>query len=153
MLRYYELLTVEDVGRLRRELGSGAAHPMDAKKRLARLMVARFYDDATAQRAFEQFAQRFQRRELPDEVPAFAWQGAPPEELSLVDVIAASGLVQTKSETRRLIQQGAVRVNGQRVRDIHQRVAPSREKLVIQVGSRRVVAVDFFPFENSKKRG
>ena len=75
------------------------------------------------------------------------------EELSLVDVIAASGLVQTKSETRRLIQQGAVRVNGQRVRDIHQRVAPSREKLVIQVGSRRVVAVDFFPFENSKKRG
>jgi len=153
MLRYYELLTMEDVGRLRRELDSGAVHPMDAKKRLAGLMVARFYDEGAAQRAIEQFAQRFQRRELPDEVPTFAWQEARPEELSLVDVIAASGLVQTKSETRRLIQQGAVRVNGQRVRDIHQRVVPSREKLVIQVGSRRVVAVDFFPFENPQKGG
>lgn len=153
MLRYYELLTVEDVGRLRRELDSGAAHPMDAKKRLARLMVARFFDDASAQRALEQFAQRFQRRELPDEVPTFAWQGAQSGELSLVDVIVASGLVQTKSETRRLIQQGAVRVNGQRVHDIHQRVVPSREKLVIQVGSRRVMAVDFFPIENFKKGG
>jgi tyrosyl-tRNA synthetase len=54
-------------------------------------------------------------------------------------------MVKTKSETRRLIQQGAVRVDGQRIADIHYNITPTRKNLVIQVGPRRVMAFAFFP--------
>ena len=77
MVRYYELLTSEELGALRQQIESGALHPMDAKKRLARAIVARFYDDATAQREVENFERRFQRRELPDDVTEFVYVSPP----------------------------------------------------------------------------
>lgn len=78
MLRYYDLLTAEDVRALRERISSGALHPMEAKKQLARLIVARFYDDDTAQREQERFERRFQRRELPAQLPTFQWPSDPP---------------------------------------------------------------------------
>ena len=71
MLRYYELLTSDDVSAFRAQIESGALHPMEAKKQLARQIVARFYDEPTGRRALEGFESRFQRRELPEDLPRF----------------------------------------------------------------------------------
>lgn len=145
MVRYYQLLTTEDLPALRQGIASGATHPMEAKKRLATLMVSRFHGDAAAERELERFEQRFQRRQLPSDLQTFRWPEKVSDSLLLVDVIAAAGMVNTRSEIRRLIQQGAVRVDGQRVGDIHHRIAPAEKSLVIQVGTRRVMAFEFTP--------
>ncbi|MFN8628458.1 MAG: tyrosine--tRNA ligase [Candidatus Binatia bacterium] len=143
MLRYYELLSDEDVAELRRQIASNSVHPMEAKKRLAAMVVGRFHGDASARQELARFEQRFQRRELPRELPTFRWNGDLSPSVALVDVIAATGMVKTRSEIRRLIQQGAVRVDGERISDIHCRLTPTPRNLVIQVGSRRAMAVDF----------
>jgi len=143
MLRYYDLLTSEDVAEIRRQIGANSIHPMDVKKRLAGLLVSRFHGESVARRALERFEQRFQRRELPDDLPRFRWTGDLSTTVALVDILAATGLVKTKSEVRRLIQQGAVRVDGERIADIHCRLTPTRRNVVIQVGPRRAVSVEF----------
>lgn len=153
MLRYYELLTSENVSALRTQIESGALHPMEAKKQLAQRIVARFYDEPTGCRALDGFERRFQRRELPEDLPTFEWRGEVPGTLFLVDVLVASGLLRAKSEARRLIQQGAVRVNGHRINNIRHQIPAGRERLVIQVGSRRVVAVDFRAAEKPPEGG
>ena len=153
MLRYYELLSGADVSGLRAEIESGALHPMTAKKRLASSLVARFYDPDVAQRTQEAFEERFQRRELPQDLPVFEWSEASPGELSLPRVITVSGLASSTSEARRLIRQGAVRVDGQRVNDIGYHVEPSEKDIVIQVGPRRVRAIHFGRRENSREKG
>lgn len=141
MLRYYELLTSEDVSAFRAQIESGALHPMEAKKQLARQIVARFYDEPTGRRALEGFESRFQRRELPEDLPRFTWDQPPEVVRSLPRVVTASGIVSSMSEARRLIQQGAVRVDGERIENPH--FVFTREQAVVQVGPRRVVAVDF----------
>ncbi len=135
MMRYYELLTSEDPGALRRQLEAGLLHPMDAKKRLAQLMVARFYDDSTGERERQDFERRFQRRELPDDIEQF--ECAASGDLRLVDAITMSGMVKTRSEARRLIQQGAVRLDGERIADIHFVLPHEKPEWVVQVGPRR----------------
>ena len=143
MLRYYELLTSEDVTNLRKQIESGALHPMEAKKQLAQLMVARFYDGVVARRELEAFERRFQRRELPENIERFDWCEPASVAPSLPRLITASGLVSSMSAARRLIQQGAVRVDGRRIEDPHFIIAPTDKAVVIQVGSRRVRAVHF----------
>jgi tyrosyl-tRNA synthetase len=143
MLRYYDVLTSEAVGVLRSQIESGALHPMDAKKQLARRVVARFYDEETAQRELEGFERRFQRRELPEHVPVFEWREPASVVPVLPRVMMLSGIALSMSEARRLIQQGAVRVNGRRVEDAHFVLAPTPEEVVIQVGSRRIRAIHF----------
>ncbi|HVO26450.1 MAG TPA: tyrosine--tRNA ligase [Candidatus Margulisiibacteriota bacterium] len=153
MLRYYELLTIEDVGALRAQIESGVLHPMEAKKRLARQMVARFYDEPTGRRALEGFERRFQRRELPEHLLRYTWEQPPQVQPSLPRVVMASGMASSMSEARRLIQQGAVRVDGERIDDPHFVFPLTQVQAVVQVGPRRVVAVDFHFAEKLPKRG
>ena len=143
MWRYFELLTrvpESEIAALR------AAHPMEAKKRLARTITAQYYGDRGAVDAEEHFARVHQHRDVPDEietarVPAagaapgkgLPSKGAPwPVWL----VLKEAGLVQSTSEARRMIQQGAVEIDRQRVASTEQTLAPGSEYL-IQVGKRR----------------
>ena len=143
MLRYYELLTSERVDVLRRQMESGELHPMEAKKRLAQQMVARFSDGAEAQRQRDAFERRFQRHELPQDVPTYEWPEVPTSVLLLPHVMVTAGLVSSTSEARRLIRQGAVRLNGERIQDVAQAITPAPQPLLIQVGPRRLVSVRF----------
>ncbi len=138
MLRYYDLLTTEDVGVIRREIESGALHPMDAKKQLARRVVARFYDEDAARREVEGFERRFQRRELPEHVPVYEWREPASVVPLLPRVMMLAGMAASMSEARRLIQQGAVRVDGERIADIHFALSADKREWVVQVGPRRV---------------
>jgi tyrosyl-tRNA synthetase len=115
MLRYYELLTTEDLA------GVKTAHPMEAKQALAALIVARYHGTEAGQQARAAFQQKFSEREFPTEPDvrltltlADLREG---QSISLVDLVTKTGLVPSKSEARRLIIQGGLEVDEQKQSD------------------------------------
>ena len=141
MLRYYELLSACDAARLD-SVKTGSLHPMAAKKALAHELVARFHGASAAGAAEAEFSQRFQRGELPDEIPEHRWVGPAGVEVPLVKVMKESGLVSSAGEGRRLISQGGVRADGRKLDDPEVKVRAAGT-LLLQVGKRRIARVVF----------
>lgn len=120
MLRYYELLTTEDLARV------NAAHPMEAKQQLAGLLVERYHGQDAARNALAGFQQKFQDREFPD-VPDTVVQlqatdmsgldGGEEGDIKLPDLVMKTNLVASKSEARRLIIQGGIEIDGEKEPD------------------------------------
>ncbi len=120
-------LSPSEVGDIRDALEGGSLSPMDAKKRLAKEIVAAFYDADQATGAQAYFESTIQRQETPDEMPEFAIDEPQPINRVLTDAsLAASG-----GEVRRLVKQGAVSVNEQRISDFTHEVKQGDE---IRVG-------------------
>jgi tyrosyl-tRNA synthetase len=115
MLRYYELLTTEDLDRVK------AMHPMEAKQSLAEQIVARYHGADAGRQARADFQQKFQEREFPDEpdvrLRLTTQDLSSRQSIGLVELIAKTKLVPSKSEARRLIVQGGVEVDGEKVSD------------------------------------
>jgi tyrosyl-tRNA synthetase len=143
MLRYYELLTNEDRERIEKDIASGQAHPMECKKRLGSIIVTAFHDACAARAAQEDFEHRFQQRQLPGNIPVYVWPELPSAGVPLARALTAAGLASSMSDARRSIQQGGVRVNGERVYDTHRLLDPGKKEWVLQIGSRRVAKVVF----------
>lgn len=144
MLRYYELLSdmsLDDFQQLQRDIKSGIEHPMDVKKRLGREIVARYYDAEAANEAEENFIRRFRDNQTPEEMREIALFSAGGKIL-LGKVLAEAGLVKSNSEGRRAIQQGGVKVNGEKIVDENLELACIGE-YVLQVGKRRFARVHF----------
>lgn len=144
MFRYYELLSdlsLEEVARLKQEMAAGVVHPKAVKQRLARDLVARFHDQAAALAAEENFDKLFRQHELPDEIPEFCLP-ADPAGIKLPRLLAEIGLVKGVSEARRLIQQKAVSVDGEKVEDV-ELLVPSQGEVLLKVGKRRFGRVRF----------
>jgi len=140
MVRYYELLGEGDEGDLTR-IRTGKLHPMEAKKRLAAELVARFHGAPAANAAAEGFERRFQQGKLPEDMPihrASARDGS----IWICKLLEDSAMVSSRGEARRLIAQGGVRLDGRKVDDPDLEV-PARGEVVLQVGKRRVVRVLF----------
>jgi tyrosyl-tRNA synthetase len=138
MSNYMSLVTrwtPAKIARVEADLASGKLHPRDVKMRLALEIVEIFHGTEEAQKAEEHFRTVFQQRELPPDMPEFTLA----EPLNVVDLLHAAGLVRSKSEGRRLVQQGAVRLDGEKVSDIGALVAVEGETRVLQVGKRRFV--------------
>ena len=135
MLDYYMLVTrftPDQIASINQGLGDGSLHPRDVKMQLAREIVSIFHGDEAAGEAEHHFRTVFQERELPPEMPIYALEGP----TNVVEVITASGLAKSKSEARRLIQQGGVRLNGEKVESIEAVVTVEKEA-VLQVGKRK----------------
>ena len=115
MYRYYELLTTEDLGQAR------SLHPMEAKQTLAELIVAQYHGAEAGKQARAEFAQKFQKQEFPDEpdvrVQLTTTDLRDGKAIGLVDLVAKTGLVPSKSEARRLIIQGGVEIDGHKQSD------------------------------------
>jgi tyrosyl-tRNA synthetase len=117
MIRYYELLTVENLEEVKRR------HPMEAKKALAEYLVRQYHGEQGAEEAKADFQQRFQKRDFPDQPDAevmLALSDFPDTEhpaLPMVDMLMRTGLVPSKTEARRLLSQQAVQVDGEKVTD------------------------------------
>jgi tyrosyl-tRNA synthetase len=124
MYSYYELLTAEDLAAVKAE------HPMEAKKRLAGLITARFHDAEQAAAARQHFEQVFSRKELPEEMEVY--RAERPGKLSYL--LVAAGLVKGMNEARRLIAQGAVRLDGEKVAED---IDFEPRNCVLQVGRRQ----------------
>jgi len=145
MLRYYELLSDVDLGTLQKVRDgvarqAGGLHPMESKKALARELVARFYDQAEAEKAEEEFVHQFKQKEVPDDIQTVRVVSVEP--LWICRLLAEAGLVTSNGEARRLIQQGGVKLNGEKLTDPDQEILPSGE-LVLQAGKRRFARVVF----------
>jgi tyrosyl-tRNA synthetase len=136
MPRYFELLT--DVGPAElAAMRSGEAHPMESKKRLATIIVAEYYGDAAAKDARDYFESKFQRREVPQDVPVFRIAA----ELWICELLKQLGFAASTNEARRLVGQGAVRVDRQTVTDINFHFVPGQHR-ILEVGKRRVARIE-----------
>jgi tyrosyl-tRNA synthetase len=145
MLRYYELLSDIETAVLeekKQRMVEGSLNPRDLKMALAREMVARFYDVTVASDAECEFQRIFQAGGLPAEIdePCVRLSGIDSEPMWIVELLVQTGLASSNSEARRLIQQGAVRVDGERVSDATVRLAASKSHL-LQVGRRRFARI------------
>jgi tyrosyl-tRNA synthetase len=141
MLRYYELLSDIDTATLqenRRRMAEGSVNPRDLKMALAWEIVARFYHSEAAHEAEREFQRMFQAGGLPDEIhePLVRLSDQDGVHIWIVPLLVQAGLAPSNSEARRLIQQRAVRVDGERVSDANLRLTTSEPHL-LQVGRRR----------------
>ena len=142
MWRWFELLSfrpMEEIERLRRETEAGR-NPRDVKFELARELVARFHGEAAAERAQAAFIARFRQKQLPDEMPEVTVHAGEAGRLRIGNVLRDAGLVGSTSEGMRMVKQGAVRIDGERVGDPTLEI-PAGETHVIQVGKRRFARV------------
>jgi tyrosyl-tRNA synthetase len=120
---YFEVLTdvpMAQIHEFRHILSSGQGNPMDIKKLLAGEVVTQFISAEAAIRGRESFERQFQRREVPDEMPEYAIS----QPMPILDVLVAAGLATSKSEARRLVDGGGVKVNGEKVSGYDALVAP-----------------------------
>jgi len=136
MIRYYELLTETDPEKMA-GIKSGGIHPMEAKKRLAAAIVEEYHDAAAAKRARQYFESKFQRHEIPADVPVFRIA----QELWVCELMKQLRFASSTSEARRLLSQGAVRVDGETVTDPDFHFVPGAHK-VLEVGKRRVARIE-----------
>ena len=133
MLRYMELLTDWDLDEMR------ALHPMEAKKKLAADIVARYHDKAAADGAEAAFVARFSKGQVPDELEQVALV-ADGTDMWLPALLTAAKLVPSRSEARRRIQSGAVQIDGERVDDPRYCV-PVGGPYVVRAGKRAMKRV------------
>jgi tyrosyl-tRNA synthetase len=144
MWRYYELLTdltTAEIASLKTAAKSGVRNPRDIKADLAKRIVTDFHSAKAAEDAEEDFVRRFRKKEIPDEVEELS---LPLDEYRLPRLLAeVAGLAASVAEARRLITQGAVRVDGQRVEDTNFLVDLKNpgNAVLLQVGKRRFVRV------------
>lgn len=138
MWRYYELLSsrsMQDIDGLRRQTEQGL-NPRDVKVGLAQELVTRFHDRRAADRALEQFNARFRDGAMPEDMPEIALPGAP---LGVLQLLRQSGLVASASEGQRNVEQGGVRINGDRIEDRSLRLDAGT--YIVQVGKRRFARI------------
>ena len=141
MWRYFELLSFRsnaEIDALRAQVAAGG-NPRDVKVLLAREFVARFHGEAAAEEAAAEFEARFRQGVLPEDMPEVQ-VALPAEGLLLTQVLKQAGLTGSTGEAMRMIEQGAVRVEGERVEDKALRLSGA-QTLVMQVGKRRFARV------------
>ncbi len=137
MPQYYRLVTrfePSQIAQIEADLVNGQIHPRDAKMQLAREIVSIFHGDDAAAAAETHFKTVFQQREMPPDMPVHSL-GDP---VNIVDLMHATGMVSSKREARRLIQQQGVKMDGIVVDSVDTLVEPGQAD-VLQVGRRRFV--------------
>jgi tyrosyl-tRNA synthetase len=140
IIPWFTLLTDETAGRLRAldEGMKAGANPRDAKRELARAIVARFYSAEAAQAEEEAFDRTFREKLAPEDMAQYILSSGLPD--SILEVILAAGLVKSKSEGRQMLQQSAVSIDGEKVKDPAARI-PDGPSCVLRVGKLRFVKV------------
>jgi len=117
-------------------LADSSINPMEVKRELARAVVELYYDAETASQAEQHFNTIVVGKGTPDDIPEFSLN----EEDLIVNVIFDAGILQSKGEARRMIKQGAVKLDGESITDIQATIAPSGEQ-ILKVGKRRFLKV------------
>ncbi len=140
MWRYFDLLSLRpesELEDLRQRIEDGG-NPRDAKLELARELVTRFHGEQAAEQAQEDFTARFRDHQLPEDMEEIALTAG--EALLLPNALQQAGLCSSTSEARRMIEAGAVRMDGEKVDNLKCEL-PLDNPVVLQVGRRRVARV------------
>jgi tyrosyl-tRNA synthetase len=143
MWSYYDLLT--DFGpqvilRLREEVRTGTLHPMDAKMQLAHAIIAGFHGEDAARKASEEFQRVFRDRQAPEQAPRHHLKRGEPKRLSAL--LVELKLAASRSEAERLIKQGGVEVDGQRIEDVKREVDLSKpSEFLLRAGKKKFLRI------------
>lgn len=139
---YYELLLEKSPAEI---AAMKNGHPMEMKKQLAAALTAKFYGEETARYEREQFENVFSKKQVRADIPEFAWDALVPAgtaDAAVIDLLAATKLFPSKKEIRRLVEQGAVKLNEQKLSDVKARLArDAAAGTVIQAGKRIFVKI------------
>ncbi len=140
MWRYYELLTdlsPIEISNLRSQISEGE-NPRNIKVNLAKLIIKDFHSQANADAAEEEFTRRFVQKEVPDDIEL---KQITADTYKLAELLVEVGLAASKGEARRLIEQGGVRVNSEKVSNQATEINVASEAVLIQVGKRKFLRV------------
>lgn len=131
--QYGAFASDEEVKKMADGLKDGSVHPRNAKVETAMRIVEIYHDKAAAQGAFDEFERMFVKKDIPDEVDTFV---LPAAEMTIVEAVAAAGMVASKKEAKKMIEQGGVYIDGERVAEIGQK-ADFSTKHLLKVGKRK----------------
>lgn len=143
MWRYFELLSFKsltEIKKLKTEFDSGTLHPKAAKVMLAKEIVARFHNTAAADQAEAEFNTVFAKKGLPDDIAEVSFT-LPSDGIGILQLMTSVGLTESNGEAKRLIIQGGVKINQEKMEDV-KRVFKDKEKILIQAGKRKFLYVD-----------
>lgn len=137
MWRYYELLTdlsVPEIEALKADSASGAENPRNIKVKLAKYIIRDFHSAEAADAAEDEFNRVFVQKEIPDAIEEKTMSAG---SYKLADLLAETGLAASKGEARRLIEQGGVKVNGEKASSAHAEITIDADGCLLQVGKRK----------------
>lgn len=143
MLKYYELatdLSNEQLQELKQQLEEGTLHPRDAKVRLAHTFVRMYHGVQAADQAKERFETVFQKGALPSDIPEVEIDAGGADAVRLIELLVMTKLASSNSEARRSIQQGAVKINQEKVTDIQLELT-LQDGDIVQVGKRKFAKI------------
>jgi tyrosyl-tRNA synthetase len=143
MWLWFELISfrsLEEIAKLREEVNSGM-NPRDVKFLLGEEIAARFHCAESAKQARESFIARFQKGQVPDDMPEVKIMVGE-KGMSIVHVMKSAGLVDGTSEATRLLQQGGVRIDGEKIQD-RNLLLTEKKTIILQVGKRKFAKVTF----------
>ncbi len=138
--KYYQLGTqasLEELKNIKEELENPDTNPRDQKRKLGMELVKLYYDEETAQKAIEEFDQIFIKKEVPDDIPEHKLNG---ENIKLTQLMTDTKMTSSNSEARRLIEQGGVTIDGEKVDDVNY-VVSNGNTFVLKVGKRKFLKV------------
>tara|TARA_Y100000741_G_scaffold266259_1_gene206568 strand:+ start:676 stop:1881 length:1206 start_codon:yes stop_codon:yes gene_type:complete len=139
ILKYFTLAADADdvlLGQVEKDLNDSSYNPRDAKRLLGRTLVALYYDEDAAIKAEQHFDQVIVNKDNPDDMTEFSLD----QDMNIIEVLHSSSLVDSKSEARRLFNQGAIRIDGEKVADMNTILSKGAE-YIIKVGKRRFLKV------------
>jgi tyrosyl-tRNA synthetase len=134
---YYELCTytpLERIEEIKNEIAGGKINPKDLKMELARQIVAEYHGEAAAKSAEEDFVTKFQKKEIPDVMDEFEVESG----TALIEAVSANALVESKTEFRRLVEEGAVTDLESREK-ITDATIPITKETILKIGKKRFV--------------
>ena len=138
MFRYYELLTDEPLSQVekwKKEAKEGRVNPRDLKSRLARSIAADFWGEREAEKAAEEFERVFKNKELPTEIEEIAVK---PAKTLLVDLLVDKNIFSSRGEAKRVIRQGGVYLDGQRIEDIQLNIDMKKQsESILKIGKKK----------------
>jgi len=138
MFRYYELLTDESLSQIekwKRDIKEEKLNPKDLKSRLARLLVSDFCGKKEAEKAAQEFDRIFRKKEIPSEIEEIEVQA---QDILLIDLLANQNIFPSRAEAKRMVRQGGVYIDEQRVEDINYKLdLRKKSEYILKIGKKK----------------
>jgi tyrosyl-tRNA synthetase len=144
MFRYYELLTdvpLSQIDKWKKDIKAEKAHPKDLKCQLAESIVTDFWGKKEAERAAEEFERVFKHKEIPlevEDIEIHVKDKAKVTDYPLIDLLVEQNIFPSRGEAKRMIRQGGIYLDGQRIADLDLKVKlPKEQELILKIGKRK----------------
>ncbi len=144
MFRYYELLTDKpllQIEKLKREVKENKIHPKDLKSQLGQTIVSDFWGEEEAKKAVQEFERIFKHKEIPEEIEAIEIKSGKAkriEDIPLIELLVDRSIFSSRGEAKRMIRQGGVYLDGQRIEDISIKIdLAQKSEFILKIGKRK----------------